>query len=170
MHKLEVKTIGHDWKVLEKKIVNKINYYLLQDCSPKEIESKGKMIPNPIHVDIPLFLVVKESKGVEHFSGRIVHYEDVNKKIKVKKEKAIPHGGIKYFDEDVPYVHKLWDWAIASIMEGQDFFNAYFEPEGLELVSVRLVSGKGDTEVAETILTTKEIETKQEKLKSVKSK
>src|SRR3990172_3545387 len=86
MHKLEVKTIGHDWKVLEKKIVNKINYYLLQDCSPKKIESKRKIIPNPIHVDIPLFLLVKESKGEEHFSGRFVYYEDVNKKIKVKKE------------------------------------------------------------------------------------
>lgn len=137
----KVKTLSHEWKVLTKKKFGKVNYYLLEDCTKKD---------SSLYAGIPLYKVVKESVDpMEHFTGRIVEYLD--KELLHEHEKTVvktkPHGGHQVVTNIVkePWIHKLWDHAVASVDEGIDMFGDYFDP--LVFVPVRVVSNEESWEL-----------------------
>jgi len=111
MRTVNVKEIAHDWKVKEKKRVGFINYYLLVDKNSKNI-----------------FKLVKESKDpIEHFSGRIVEIEDIEKKFEVERSKVLPDNRVVSEMIKVPYVHKLWDYAECGEEEMEQIFGKEYE-------------------------------------------
>jgi len=118
----KVKQISHDWIVKKTKIIGKVKYYLLEDS---------------LNADV--FLVAKESLDPnENFSGRIKEIEDVEKKFTVIKDKMVMKStgwSLTEMEEEVPYIHKIWDFAKATIAEAQDVFSNKLLPATIETES-----------------------------------
>jgi hypothetical protein len=140
MKEMAVKTVSHEWNVLEKKKIGKVMFYLLADVNVVDGKKKEKGI----------FRVVKESKDpMEHFTGRIVRIEDYDKEFESTVD-VLKGRSIIQKVEPVPYVHILRDFAICSVEESQDVFGEHLKP-------IRLIP-EGLPEESETLLYIEKIE------------
>lgn len=116
---VNVDSIAHEWKVLEKKGIGKVNYYLLQDYH------KGK----PKN----LFNIIKESLEVgEKFTGRILDIPDAKRTVEREVIRADGLRGVKIERVIEPYIHRIMDVGSVTDEEAVDVFGREFK--GITLV------------------------------------
>lgn len=110
---VKVDLISHSWRVVEKKKIGKVNYYLMQDYSGGKAKN--------------LFNCIKESLDIgEKFTGRIIDVPDAKLTVEVERVKATGARGIKVERIEEPYYHRITDVGTVSDDEFYDVFGDQF--------------------------------------------